>query len=282
MADRPPGSCGSRRDDPCIRHRRHATWRPRDEEAAEIRAARLDANTPMERLLCVMRAAMRQHAEARTAAQRRKERVPWGVRHSLLCAAQSTTEAERVRHQREAHRALAQASAERRRAATRGVAARGGNVLPKVALHDIRGLRTQEGAIVSDSGEVFAQFWQHFATTWGCGGTMGMDSVAMAEAAFGAAAPEWDEERVRDVVGGLRRQHQVVPMGICGHALRLVAEVCPAAVTAAVLQLATSRQQMAECVVDGLALGKRSAEPSVQQVRMLLPQGFSSQSLMYF
>lgn len=74
-------------------------------------------------------------------------------------------------------------------------------------------------------------------------------------------------------MGGLRCQHQVDPMGICGHALRLVAEVCPAAVTAAVLQLAASREQMSECVVDALALGKRSAEPSVQQVRMLLPQG---------
>lgn len=39
------------------------------------------------------------------------------------------------------------------------------------------------------------------------------------------------------------------------------------------LQVSTSTTELSECLDEGIALGKRGAEPSVEQVRMLLLQG---------
>lgn len=62
-------------------------------------------------------------------------------------------------------------------------------------------------------------------------------------------------------------------MGLCGLALRLVAEAAPAAAAPAITGAASSTTALPKGIVDGVALGKRSSEPHVDRIGMLLPRG---------
>lgn len=87
---------------------------------------------------------MRRFGDTRTARQRRYASVALEAHEHARLAAQARTEVERRHRQRAVGSILTDASARRRRAATRAVAARGGNIAPHSAGSHNRGWPCRE------------------------------------------------------------------------------------------------------------------------------------------
>lgn len=111
----------------------------------------------------------------------------------------------------------------------------------------------------------------HFGMKWSCAEAAARERVDTLLGTLGNIEPEWAQEDVVEAVSQLRRPAQVDETGICAHALQLFSVARPSAVLCAVKQIAPGCGSFACFWVCGVALGKKSATPAVQKVRMLLP-----------
>lgn len=141
-------------------------------------------------------------------------------------------------------------------------------------LHTITSVRPPAGAPLHDTGAIGAAVLTHFSAKWPkwrCTDAMSHERVDSLLGSLGAAPPAWTEDKVAEAVSGLRRPSRVDSSGLCASALQLVTATCPSAVTNAVRQIAAGAGGFGSLRVRGVALGKKSAAPSVTKVRMLLP-----------
>lgn len=124
-----------------------------------------------------------------------------------------------------------------------------------------------------DTADIGERVLSHFSTKWRCADADAHDRVNMLLAGLGDAAPEWSASDLESASSQLRHADRVDPSGICVAALRTAIEAAPAAVLAAVSELASSGPAQQQLAVRAVALGKKSASPLVTKVRMLLPLG---------
>lgn len=253
------------------RRRPAARWRPRSPGAFRESVARLvealPPFSPLSRFRSAVRAQMRGHADLRSAAVRRRARVPFVARHALSRAARAATETERTEHRRVARVAIVTEARRRRQAAVHAVAGRGGNVAPKQALHDLAGVSLGDGTVVSDTSAVGDLILAHFSRKWGVGDPDAHERVVVTQAALGGAAV---------VVG--RPHHR----GPCGSAASH-ARQCPRRLRIGVTARRGGRSgsrggrlhrraHAARSRPHGCFRQKSSA-PSVNKIRILLPHG---------
>lgn len=214
---------------------------------------------------------MQEHADVRGAACRRAARVPFAASRELRLSAGASTELERLLHRAMAQSILRLESARRREAAVRSVAARGGNVAQNSNLHTITAVRPPDGSPIEDTASMGDSLLLHFSTKWCCTDSAAKERVNTLLNTLGQEGPEWSHEDRIDTVSQLRRAARVDETGICAHALQLYAVARPSSVLHVVRELALGGGAFAGCHVRGVALGKKSATPTVQKVRILFP-----------
>lgn len=205
--------------------------------------------------------------------------IPFVARQALSRASRSATEADRTEHRRVARIAIVAEARRRRQAAVRAVASRGGNVAPKQSLHDLAGVSLGDGTVVSDTSAIGELVDGHFSEKWSVGDPDALDRVAVTQAALGGTMPVWPDARIFEVLSVARRPMRVDALGDCALALQLAAEVVPNHVAGVVREAISTDEHMRREVVRAVALGKKTSIPSVNKIRILLPQGVVATAL---
>lgn len=216
---------------------------------------------------------MEEHRDPRSAAHRRRARVPVLAREFRRRAAISDAEADRQAYVRAARVLVERDAGQRRREAVRRVASQGGNVAPHSMLHGIAGVVGEDGEVVRDTGDRCALIASHFAQKWRCGDSDRSDVVGAFLSPWEGVASAWSSERVSDAFAACRRPFQVDPMGIAAAAANIVAAAFPAATAHVVSTVASCTSEVRKLVIAAVPLGKRTSTPRLGQVRMLLPLG---------